>query len=182
MKNIFPLYLYSALIIVVGIFLVVLPYTQSVFFSLKLVIGVVVIIGAFLAFLTALKRQGKHVEFAYHEIHAVAMLAYGLAVLLFCENLEQLIYLSDFLFFYYAFSEIIFCSWLFDLGQKVSYKILFVRLILGIVIGAGTVSIMHYTVASSSVKLVGFGVLFMIVGANILLYVPVLKKVKLQEN
>lgn len=175
MKNNLPLYLYGSLIIVVGIFLVLLPYTQSAFLSVKLVTGVVLIIGAFLAFLTALKRKREQVQFAYHEIHALAMAAYGVAILLFCNSLEQLILLSGLLFFYYAFSEIIFCIWLFDLGKKVFYKILFVRLILGLAIGVGTVGIMYFNTTSSSVKLAGFGFLFMIVGVNILLYVPILK-------
>lgn len=103
------------------------------------------------------------------------MLAYGFAVLFFCESLEQLIQMSSLLFFYYTFSEIIFCVWLFDLGQKVYYKILFVRLILGRAIGVGAVGIMYFTTTSSSIKIAGFGVLFMIVGTNLLLYVPILK-------
>lgn len=181
MKNNIPLYLYGTLIIIVGIFLVLLPYTQPEIFTIKLVVGGVLINGAFLAFRTAFKRKRKQVQFAYHEIHGVAMLAYGFAVLLFCDNFEQLIQMSGLLFFYYTFSEIIFCIWLFDLGQKVYYKILFVRLILGLAIGAGAVGIMYFTPTSSSVKLAGFGVLFMIVGVNILLYVPILKSSNIQQ-
>lgn len=181
MKNNIALYLYGSLIILVGIFLVFFPYSQPDFFTVKLVVGGVLINGAFLAFRTAFKRKRKQVQFAYHEIHGVAMLAYGFAVLFFCESLEQLIQMSSLLFFYYAFSEIIFCVWLFDLGQKVYYKILFVRLLLGLAIGIGTVGIMYFTPTSSSVKLAGFGFLFMIVGANILLYVPILKSENKQQ-
>jgi hypothetical protein len=81
------------------------------------------------------------------------------------------------------FSEIVFCSWLFSLGRKVVYKIIIVRFVLGLATGVGTVVAMN----SLSSKLEGFGILFIIVGINILFYVPVMKEnelsdVKLVEN
>ncbi len=81
------------------------------------------------------------------------------------------------------FSEIAFCIWLFNLGRKVVYRIIVVRVLLGLVTGVGTVVAMN----SKLYKVEGFGILFILVGINILFYVPVMKgtlasDVKLAEN
>ncbi len=175
MKKYLPLYLYGAVIICTGIFLLVLHYYPVSILNIRVTLGGSLIFGAFLAFITAFSLKQKHVQFAYHEMHAMAMLVYGILILLFCNTLERLVYFTNFLFFYYTFSEIIFCSWLYNLGQKVVYKILFVRLILGFLIGIGTVVLMQNTGISMKVSSTGFGALFIIIGINILLYVPILK-------
>ena len=172
MKKNLPLYLYGTMIIIGGIFLLFSPYynLQTVRYTL----GIALIIGAIFALLTAFSRQRKHSEFAYHEMHAMAMMVYGLSVLLFANTLETLKYLSTFLFFFYTFSEIAFCNWLFNLNGKANYKILLVRLFLGIIAGLGTVVIMYYP-HNKKIDLEGFGVLFIIIGINVLLYVPIMK-------
>jgi hypothetical protein len=81
------------------------------------------------------------------------------------------------LFIFYAFSEIIFCNWLFNLGRKVLYSIVIVRFLLGLLIGIGTVVAMYQTEHTLQI----FGVLFLMVGLNVLLYVPVMKKVQVEE-
>ncbi len=81
------------------------------------------------------------------------------------------------MFIFYAFSEIIFCNWLFNLGRKVLYSIVIVRFLLGLLIGIGTVVAMYQTEHTLQI----FGVLFLMVGLNVLLYVPVMKKVQVEE-
>ena len=177
MKKNFPLYLYGSMIIIGGVFLLFSPYYT--FKTVRYTLAIALIIGAIFAFLTALSRQRKHTEFAYHEMHAMAMMVYGFSVLFFANTLETLTYLSTFLFFFYTFSEITFCNWVFNLFGKANYKIVFIRLILAIIAGVGAVVIMEYP---NNKSLEGFGILFIIIGINILLYVPIMKTKESKVN
>lgn len=170
MKKYLPIYTYGALIIISGILLVFSK--NSSFNMIKLTLGIPLTVGAIFAFIAALSRHRKQVQFAYHEMHALTMLVYGVTILLFSNTLEKIISFSSFLFIFYAFSEIIFCIWLFNLAQKVVFKIVIVRLLLGLVIGIGTVVAMSYTEFTLEI----FGVLLTMVGINIVLYVPVMKE------
>lgn len=136
MKKYLPIYLYGLIIILVGIFLLV---SENITFNLvKYGLGISLILVSIFAFITAFSRQRKQVQFAYHEKHALAMSVYGIVVLLFCNSFERLESVTAFLFIFYAFSEIIFCNWLFNLEQKVVFKILAIRALLGLAIGIGT--------------------------------------------
>jgi uncharacterized membrane protein HdeD (DUF308 family) len=169
MNKYISIYLYGAITIFAGVFL--LFSENSTFHSLKMTLGISLTIGAVFSFLSALLSRRKQVEFAYHEMHALAMIVYGLSVLMFCNTLETLTSLTAFLFFFYAFSEIVFCVRLFDLKSKIVYKIAIIRLLLGVAIGVGTALVMN----DSKFNLEYFGILFTLVGVNILLYAPVLK-------
>lgn len=169
MKKYIPIYLYGSIIILAGIFLF---FSENITFNvIKFTLGITLIVGTIFAVITAFSRQRKQVQFAYHEMHALAMLTYGVYVLLLCNSLEELIWVTAFLLFFYAFSEIIFCSWLFNLAQKVLFKIVAIRALVGFTIGVGTVLAMNYT----KFNLQLFGALFILVGINILFYVPVMK-------
>jgi len=100
------------------------------------------------------------------------MLIYGISVLLFAYSIESLIYISAFLFMFYTFSEIIFCIWIFNLGKEVVAKIVIIRTLLGLVVGFGTIIILYYLDEYKPQSIVGCGILFIIIGINILLYVP----------
>lgn len=169
MKKYLPIYLYGSIIILVGIFL--LFSENSSFQIIKITLGISLIVGAIFAFITAFSRQRQQVQFAYHEMHALAMLVYGISLILLCNSSEKLIAFTSFLFIFYAFSEIIFCNWLFNLAQKVVFKILAIRALLGFLIGIGTVVAMNYTEFTIQI----FGAMFILVGINIILYFPVMK-------
>ena len=169
MRKKIPLYLYGSLIIFAGIF--ILMSENSTFMIKKNTLGITLIAGAIFAFLTAYFRQGKHIQFAYHELHALAILVYGLSILLFCNTIEKLISFTAFLFIFYTFSEIVFGLWLFNLAQQVIIKILVIRVVLGLVIGILTIVSMR----DSEYTLLGFGVVFIMIGINVLLYEPVMK-------
>jgi hypothetical protein len=175
MKKYLPIYFYGLIILLEGFFLVFSEYYT--FNIIKLSLGISLIIAALPAFMAVFSRQMKQVQIAYHEIHALTMLVYGISILLFCNTIEMIISFTAFLFIFYMFSEIVFCSWLFNLGRKVVYKIIIVRFLLGLATGVGTVAAMN----SSSFKLEGFGILFIMVGINILFYVPVMKGNELSD-
>lgn len=177
-KNL-PLYLYAAIIIGAGVLLILSK--DSTLQTLKFPLGIGLIIGAILAFLTAFSRQRRQVQFAYHEIHALTMLVYGLSVIFFCKTLEMLTTMTSFLLIFYAFSEIIFCNWLFNLGQKVLYKILIIRLLLGLLTGIGTIISLYHPYVNIEWTMTGFGVLFIIIAINIILYVPIIQSKEINE-
>lgn len=82
-------------------------------------LGFGLVVGAIFAFITAFTQQRKKVQFAYHELHALTMLVYGVTLLLFCHSFEALITYTAFLFVFYTLSEFLFCIWLFNLANKV---------------------------------------------------------------
>lgn len=170
MRKYLPIYLYGATIIFSGIFL--LSSKNIPFNVIRVILGIALTFGAVPAFISALFPQKKSTQFVYHGMHALAMVIYGVGVLLFANTPERLGYLTSFLLIFYTFSEIIFCNWLFNLPQKVAYKTLIVRLSLGFVAGIGTVVAISYTDFTLQI----FGALFIMVGANIMLYIPILKK------
>jgi hypothetical protein len=172
-KNL-SLYLYGAILMGEGIMLLVSK--DSTLETLKFTLGIGLIIGSIFAFLTAFSRERKQVQFAYHEIHAFTMLVYGFYVIFFCKTLETLIDVTAFLLLFYAFKEIIFCNWLFNLGQRVLYKILIIRLMLGLLTGIGTIIALYYQNINIEWTLKGFGILFVLIGINIILYVPLVPK------
>ena len=169
MKNYLPINLYGAIIIFAGAFFLFSDYTT--FHALKLTLGIGLTLGAIFSFISALSNRENKAAFPYHEIHALAMFVYGLSVLFFSKSLENLTYVTAFLFIFYSFSEIIFCLRIFDLKSKVLFKIVIVRSLLALTAGIGTIVAMNF----SEYTLEAFGILFIIVGVNIVLYVPIIK-------
>jgi uncharacterized membrane protein HdeD (DUF308 family) len=170
MKKYLPIYFYGLVIILEGIFLLFSEYTS--FNISKLVLGGSLAFASVLAFIAAFSRHRKQVQLAYHEMHALAMLVYSLFILLYCKTFEELQFFTLFLFVFYAFSEIIFCIWLFNLAFKIDFKIIIVRLILGLMVGFGAITVMGYT----ETNLVGYGLLFIVIGINVFLYVTLLRE------
>ena len=175
MKKYFPVYLYGAIIIIGGIFLSISRNLQ--FNDIRSRLGITLIVAAIPAFIATLKRPRKDVQVAYHEIHALTMLVYGIAVLAFGNTMEKLISFTAFLLIFYGASEILFCNWLLNLKQKVFYRILIIRLLLGLAVGFGTVIAMNY----SEFTLEIYGAMFIIIGINVFLYVPIMKENQLKD-
>lgn len=175
MKKHLPIYLYGIIIIFVGFFL--LFFHDFTFYEIKITLGISLILGAILAFISAFSRIRKQVQFHYHEMHALAMLVYGISILLFSNSFENLISFTIFLFIFYAVSEIIFCNWLFNLPEKIDYRIIAIRAFLALIVGIGTIIAMNYSVFTVQI----FGVLFIMIGLNIMFYVPVMKNALFNE-
>jgi len=134
-------------------------------------LGISLTTGSMFAFIAAQLVKRKKVQYAYHELHALAMIVYGISLILFCDTSEKLISNTSFLFIFYALSEIILCNWLFNMKQKVVLKIILIRALLGLGIGIGAITIMNYT----EIKIEALGILFILVGINIILYIPVMR-------
>ena len=174
MNKYLTIYLYGYTLIISG---VVLFFTEnSNFEQTKTIIGIGLIIGALLAIISAFSSQRKQVQFAYHEMHALTMLVYGVTILVFVNSLENLISLSIFLFVFYTFSEIIFCNWLFNLTKNINYKVLIVRLLIAAIVGLGSIITIFYPNWTFEI----FGLLFILIGLNIMLYIPIMKTRELE--
>lgn len=169
MNKYISIYLYGSIILLVGVFL--LFSMNFTFLETKWVMGLSLTVGSLFAFIAAFYSQKKQVQFTYHEIHAMTMMIYGISVLIYYNQPENLIFITTFLFFFYTFSEIIFCNWLFNLKQEVVFKILIVRVLLALLIGIGTVFAINNEVLAEEI----FGILFILVGINTILYVPIMK-------
>lgn len=174
MKKNLPIYLYGAIIIIAGVLLIYAK--ENSLETLTSSLGIGLVFGSILAFYAAFSRENKQVQFAYHISHAITMLAYGFYVLLFCKTHEMLISVTAFLLMFYAFKEIIFCTWIFNLGLKISFKILIIRLLIGVLTGIGTIVSLYYQNIHTEFIMTGFGLLFVLIGTNVVLYVPLIRK------
>jgi hypothetical protein len=180
MKKSLPIYLYGVVILLESIFLL---FSENwTFETLKLTVGLPLVLGALTVIVTQLSYKNKPVAFLYHAMHAFTMLFYGFFVLLICNKLETLIFLNYFLFFFYAFSEIFFCFWLFNLGKKIFYIIVIIRLLIGLLIGIGVTVLMYDPDPNLAVEMEKFGLLYMLMGINLMLYDPIVKTMKLKET
>ena len=169
MKKFIPIYIYGTIKIFAGIFLL---FSEKIpFNTIKFTLGISLIVGAIFAIIPEFYQQKRQVQFAYHKMHALAMFIYGVSVLLFCNSPERIMWATAFLLFFYAFSEITFCNLIFNLEQKVVFKIVLIRIILGFLIGIGTIVAIQYEEFTLQV----FGAMFILVGLNIVFYVPVMK-------
>lgn len=169
MNKYLPISLYGYTLMISGVILFFAE--NSNFEQTKNIIGIGFTIGALLAIISAFSSQRKQVQFAYHEMHALTMLVYGVTILVFVNSLENLISLSIFLFVFYTFSEIIFCNWLFNLTKNINYKVLIVRLLIAAIVGLGSIVTIFYPNWTFEI----FGLLFILIGLNIMLYIPIMK-------
>ena len=163
------MYAYGAVVALQGVFLLLAD--PLLYNSIRGVTGASLIVAGILAIFTVYNKQRKEVQSAYHAMHAFAMLIYGFTILFFCNTIEKLAMVSEFLFIFYAFSEIIFCSLLFNMERKINFNILYVRIFIAFSVGIGTIFAMQF----SALELKGFGMLFVAIGINIMLYVPIMK-------
>ncbi len=169
--------LQGILFISTGILAIVFSNASFVFLK-YLLIGLLTP-AAILGTMTAVKRIKQHVQFIYQEIHTFSIITYVIALLLFCNSFERLISFTAFLFLFYAFSEIVFCNWLFNLEGKANLKVLLVRVLSGLFIGVAVIAILSYSGLNQNLKLVGYGIIFIITGINTFLYKPITAKNKL---
>jgi hypothetical protein len=179
MKNSTPLYLYGLTIIVAGILLAI--SIPSTLLASKLTLGMILILGSVLAFITSLMRPDKKAQLAYHQIHALGMLGYGIAIIFFCNSLETMENFTAFIFFFYAISEITFCAWLLNLKQGVKFHIIFIRLVMSLAVGILTVGLLNYSDIHLQIAIQGYGLIFILIGINVLMFVPILKRTTITE-
>jgi hypothetical protein len=171
------LFLSGMFILIPGILLIVLH--PAPFETIRYVLIASLVPATILGILTAIKRYREHLQFVYQEVHTIGLLVYVLAIITFCYSFENLNKYSVFLFMYYAVSEIIFCSLLFNLKGKVILNSLIIRIPLSFIIGVGTTIIVSTQDILQTTKLIGFGVVFALMGINALLYQPIMLQERL---
>jgi len=173
------LLLYGSLIILSGLLLLFLQNASLEW--VKYTVAGCMFPAALFALLTALSRNKQHTQFAYHEMHAIALLAFAVAVLFFCPSFSRFSYFTASLLLFYTFSEITFSIWLFNLKRGINPPVLITRLALGLLAGIGPVILLAHTASTNEVKLMTIGLLFIVIGINILLYRPVMKAFQIPD-
>lgn len=168
-KEIVPVYLYSYAIMFAGLSLAFI--TETNFHWIKPIVGILTLIGSAIAFFTAISRHKRRVEFVYHEIHALSFLIFGNSLLFLCDNMKDLSLIISYLLFIYAFSEIVFCNLLYNLGQRAVIRTVGIRLTIAIIVGVGAVAAISFRESSFLI----FAFLLVLIGVNVIFYVPILK-------
>ncbi len=166
--------MHGLLIVASGILTIVFQNESYTF--IKYMLFGSLLISAIFGFIAMAKRTKQQVQFAYHELHTLTIVIYAFALLLFGNSFERLTYFTAFLFIFYAFSEIIFCFWLLNIHGRVNLKTLITRFLLGLICGLGTVTVLSYPEWKENLKLIGYGVIFIIIGINIILHKPIMKR------
>lgn len=147
----------------------------------KYTVAGLMLTAAFFALITAMNRNKQNVQFAYHEMHALSIFVYAVAVLFFCPSFSRFNYFTSSLLLFYTFSEITFAFWLFNLKKDINPGVVIVRLALGLLVGVGPVILLAHTASTNEVKLMSIGVFFILIGVNILLYKPVMKAFQIPD-
>lgn len=175
MNKSLPIIFYGATAILAGILLLFLNLLSLD--TIRFSIGISLTCGAIYAFVSANKSPKQNVRFVYHEIHAIAMMVYGISLMVFGSSLASLIFITAFLFLFYAFTEFIFCLQVFDLRKKFSYRIIITPALTGVLVGVGTILALNFP----DYTIRGFSLIFMLVGVSVLLYKPVIKISKIYD-
>jgi hypothetical protein len=165
--------LYGSLIIATGAFMMAMQSQpiNVIRFGVAACLAVCAVVG----FITAMKSDDKQVRFSYHNLHAGAILAYAGALFIAGISMDRFMLFSAVYFIFYSFSEIIFCFWLFNLEQQVGFRVLIQRLLIGFSAGIGAIVILSFTGPNFGMELMGFGILLMLTGVNVVFYKPVIK-------
>ncbi len=164
---------YGIIIIATGIFLFLLAHNSSPL--VKYLVATGMFLSAVFAFVTSYKSKKFQIPLMYHGLHAGGMLLYGLAVIFFAKNMEQFSNVTIFFLIYYGVTEIIFCLQILILRESIRLQVDLFRLIIGFLIGLGSILIL-----SSSLELnkafLALGVLLIFSGVNVILFRTVHRK------
>ncbi len=162
------------LIIIAGIFLLVIPYTNSI--AIHYAVAFCMIASAYLAMLTAFKTKNILIPFRYHELHALGMVVYGILILFYPTNLSVFLNITSFFFLYYGLTEMIFCFQVLNQHAIIRFEIASLRLAIGFTIYLGAVIIFGFAGTNQNYTVIGYGIMIILIGINMVLFKTVLKK------
>lgn len=165
---------YGFLIITAGISLLI--KSDSEIKTHALIVSSIMIISALISGFVALKTQANKVQSRYHTLHTVGLLFYGILLFFYPKTLSDFSDVTALFFIFYGFSEIIFCFWLFNLQAKISLSQLITRLILGFVFFLSSLLMIGLRHPYPSTELISAGVIFIIIGIEVILTAPIVTK------
>jgi hypothetical protein len=135
---------YAVLIILTGAVLMILAYIPGI--AIKYCVSAGMALSALFAFLTAYKSRGLPQPLRYHILHAIGMLVYSAAILLWGYDVQHFFSITVLFLFYYGIAEMLFCVQLAALEKYVSIKVVLGRLIMGLLIAIGAI-LMFFTIS-----------------------------------
>jgi hypothetical protein len=144
----------------------------------------VMILGAVFSGITSYKCNQNQVPMNYHAIHALGLLVYSLALLMFAEEVTQFFDITIFYLLYYGIAELIFGLQMLLQKDKMLFNIIAIRLVIGFTIAIAAVglyiSLDQYIKLNNAIKVTG--VLFILSGINLFFFKTVLLKLYQKEN
>lgn len=141
-----------------------------------IIVSVIMLFSAIVAGLVALKTIANKVQSRYHTLHAIGLLFYAIILFFYKKSISDFSDITALFFIFYGFSEILFCFWLFNLEAKIRVVQLIVRLALGLVFILSSVLMIGLRYPYQSMELISAGVIFIIIGIEVILTAPVVTK------
>jgi uncharacterized membrane protein HdeD (DUF308 family) len=165
---------YGFLIILSGVSLLIKSGSDIKIHAL--VLSLTLILSSIIAGVAALKTLTNKVQSRYHTLHAVGLLFYGIFLFFYPKTVSEFSDITALFFIFYGFSEIIFCFWLFNLEAKISIFQLVLRLALGFVFFLSSILMIGLRHPYQAAELISAGVIFIIIGTQVVLTVPIVTK------
>jgi len=160
-----------------GIGLMALIYNPLL--AIQNIVGSGMIFTALFAAITAVKCKNLQIPLKYHSIHALSMLVFGLAVLIFASDFKLFFTMTSSFLMFYGIAEVIFSFQIVMLEQKnVHQTIVIVRFIIGCFIALGAVLILVTSFFNQNNAITVAGIIFIFSGLNLILFRTVLKNLK----
>jgi uncharacterized membrane protein HdeD (DUF308 family) len=170
--------LYGFLIVVAGLLL--LSFQYSTFAFVQYAVAFSLIVSAIFALITAYKNQNVQIRYKYHELHALGMLCYGVALLFYAVDIPSFLTATSFFFIYYGMTELIFCFQLLNDRAILSLEVLIIRFVMGFAIYLGAPIILHFAASNQIISMRAYGIMFLISGIHVILFQTVLKNMDKQ--
>jgi hypothetical protein len=175
MTRFLSVYLYGGLLMITGF--VILLFSSHLSLEVnRYIVSILVLISFVLASFASYLSLPHHVQSNYHALHALGLFVYGIAILYYTYNLNDFIYYTSFFLLFYGLAEIIFCFILFNLKLQLKTYTLISRIVLGLFVSIGAVLLQAITEYEPGSIIITSGILFIIIGIQIIMYVPIVKK------
>jgi hypothetical protein len=142
------------------------------------IVAVAILVSAIVAGIVVLKTKINKIQSRYHSLHAVGLLLYGIAIIFYKKTNSDFSDLTALFFIFYGLSEIIFCFSLFNLKAQISVYQLIIRLTLGLLFFLSSTVMMGLRHPYQSIELVSAGIIFIIIGIEVVLTIPIVTKLK----
>jgi uncharacterized membrane protein HdeD (DUF308 family) len=176
------LFMYAILLMISGFVLIGL--VGSSFQLLSETFFFTIILSAIFASVTAFKCRPDQVPLNYHAIHSIGLALYGLSFLMLAKDKETFYLFTVFYLLYYGIAELIFGIQMLLQKDKMLFRIIAIRLIIGFVISITVIglyiSLNKYIELDNAIKIIG--VLFILAGVNLIFFKTVLKSLYQKEH
>lgn len=176
------LFIYAVLLMISGFVLIGL--VEGAYKLLSETFFFIIMLCVVFASITSFKCKPDQVPLNYHALHAIGLLLYGLFFMMLANDLQKFFQFTIFYLLYYGIAELIFGLQMLLQKDKMLFRIIAIRLIIGFTIAIVAIglfiSLDKYVNLINALKIIG--VLFMLSGVNLFFFKSVLMKTVQKEN